>query len=96
MEENMNTLVANEAVDEVSEVVADAIPANNSGWKTAAKVGGTMVLGAVLWEKAVKPIGRKVKSALVKAKQKKAAKAPKTEEVPLEDMKLDDDYEIPD
>lgn len=88
--ENMdiNEIITNDAVEEATE----AVTSGKNGVKTGLIVGGAMVVGAVLWERVVKPIGRKVR---IKIAQKKALKAKKAkEEVDLEDMEIDDIPEV--
>ena len=59
-------------------------------------VGGAMVVGAVLWEQVVKPIGRKARNKIAREiTRKKALKAKKAkEEVDLEDMEIEDIPEV--
>lgn len=88
--ENMdiNEIITNDAVEEATE----AVTSGKNGVKTGLIVGGAMVVGAVLWERVVKPIGRKVR---IKIAQKKALKAKKAkEEVDLEDMEIEDIPEV--
>lgn len=85
---DMNEIITNDAVEEATE----AVTSGKNGVKTGLIVGGAMVVGAVLWERVVKPIGRKVR---IKIAQKKALKAKKAkEEVDLEDMEIDDIPEV--
>ena len=85
---DMNEIITNDAVEEATE----AVTSSKNGVKTGLIVGGAMVVGAVLWERVVKPIGRKVR---IKIAQKKALKAKKAkEEVDLEDMEIDDIPEV--
>lgn len=85
---DMNEIITNEAVEEATE----AVTSGKNGVKTGLIVGGAMVVGAVLWENVVKPIGRKVR---IKIAQKKALKAKKAkEEVDLEDMEIEDIPEV--
>jgi len=94
MEKNemmMNEVITTEAVEEVTTQMA--APSGNSGLKNLAIVGGIMTLGAVAWEFAVKPIGRKVKAGVQKACEKqKNKKKPQ----PVEDTEDVMDYEIDD
>lgn len=85
---DMNEIITNDAVEEATE----AVTSGKNGVKTGLIVGGAMVVGAVLWERVVKPIGRKVR---IKFAQKKALKAKKAkEEVDLEDMEIEDIPEV--
>lgn len=85
---DMNEIITNDAVEEATE----AVTSGKNGVKTGLIVGGAMVVGAVLWERVVKPIGRKVR---IKIAQKKALKAKKAkEEVDLEDMEIEDIPEV--
>ena len=85
---DMNEIITNDAVEEATE----AVTSGKNGVKTGLIVGGAMVVGAVLWENVVKPIGRKVH---IKIAQKKALKAKKAkEEVDLEDMEIEDIPEV--
>lgn len=85
---DMNEIITNDAVEEATE----AVTSGKNGVKTGLIVGGAMVVGAVLWERVVKPIGRKVR---IKISQKKALKAKKAkEEVDLEDMEIEDIPEV--
>lgn len=70
--EMMTGIITTDTVTEVTEQVAPAAAKNHSGLKNAAIVGGIMGLGAVAWEFGVKPIARKVKTALANRKSKKA------------------------
>ena len=85
---DMNEIITNDAVEEATE----AVTSGKDGVKTGLIVGGAMVVGAMLWEHVVKPIGRKVR---IKIAQKKALKAKKAkEEVDLEDMEIEDIPEV--
>ena len=85
---DMNEIITNDAVEEATE----AVTSSKNGVKTGLIVGGAMVVGAMLWEHVVKPIGRKVR---IKIAQKKALKAKKAkEEVDLEDMEIEDIPEV--
>ena len=85
---DMNEIITNDAVEEATE----AVTSSKNGVKTGLIVGGAMVVGAVLWERVAKPIGRKVR---IKIAQKKALKAKKAkEEVDLEDMEIEDIPEV--
>ncbi len=85
---DMNEIITNDAVEEATE----AVTSGKNGVKTGLIIGGAMVVGAVLWERVAKPIGRKV---CIKIAQKKALKAKKTkEEVDLEDMEIEDIPEV--
>ena len=85
---DMNEIITNDAVEEATE----AVTSGKNCVKTGLIVGGAMVVGAVLWERVAKPIGRKVR---IKIAQKKALKAKKAkEEVDLEDMEIEDIPEV--
>ena len=89
---DMNEIITNDAVEEATEAVTEAVTSGKNGVKTGLIVGGAMVVGAMLWEHVVKPIGRKVR---IKIAQKKALKAKKAkEEVDLEDMEIEDIPEV--
>lgn len=64
-----NDVIVTEAAQDIVEQVAK--PSGNNGLKNVAIVGGIMTLGAMAWEFAVKPIGRKVKTAIKKARDKR-------------------------
>lgn len=84
---DMNEIITNDAVEEATE----AVTSGKNGVKTGLIVGGAMVVGAVLWEQVVKPIGRKVRIKIAQ----KALKAKKAkEEVYLEDMEIEDIPEV--
>lgn len=89
---DMNEIITNDAVEEATE----AVTSGKNGVKTGLIVGGTMVVGAVLWEQVVKPIGRKVRNKIAREiTRKKALKAKKAkEEVDLEDMEIEDIPEV--
>ena len=85
---DMNEIITNDAVEEATE----AVTSGKNGIKTGLIVGVTMVVGAMLWEQVVKPIGRTV---CTKIAQKKALKAKKAkEEIDLEDMEIEDIPEV--
>ena len=85
---DMNEIITNDAVEEATE----AVTSGKNGVKNGLIVRGAMAVGAVLWERVVKPIGRKV---CIKIAQKKALKAKKAkEEVDLEDMEIEDIPEV--
>ena len=84
----MNEIITNDAVEEATE----AVTSGKNGIKAGLIVGVTMVVGAMLWEQVVKPIGRTV---CTKIAQKKALKSKKAkEEVDLEDMEIEDIPEV--
>ncbi len=76
--------IANEAVQEVATQVA--APSKGNGLKNVAIVGGIMALGALAWELGVKPVGRKIGSAIRKAKDRRKEKAAETGDENTEDM----------
>ena len=63
----LDTVVNNE----VAESVADS---GSTGMKTAAVVGVSMTVGAVLWNCLIKPVGRKVITVIRGRKARKRAK----------------------
>ena len=63
----LDTVVNNE----VAESVADS---GSTGMKTAAVVGVSMTVGAVLWNCLIKPVGRKVITVIRDRKANKRAK----------------------
>lgn len=87
--ENMelNEVITNDVVENATE----ALTSSKNGVKAGLMIGGAMVVGAVLWERVAKPIGRKL---CAKIAQKKAASAKKTHNViEIEDM---ENIEVPD
>ena len=85
---DMNEIITNDAVEEATE----AVTSGKNGIKTGLIVGGAMVVGAMLWEQVVKPIGRTV---CTKIAQKKALKSKKAkEDVDLENMEIEDIPEV--
>lgn len=85
---DMNEIITNDAVEEATE----AVTSGKNGIKAGLIVGVTMVVGAMLWEQVVKPIGRTV---CTKIAQKKALKSKKAkEDVDLEDMEIEDIPEV--
>lgn len=78
--EMVNEVASNEAVEEVTE----AVISNKSGLKTGLIVGGAMVAGAVLWERVLKPVGKKVRVKLLKRKAAKARKPKNADSDPME------------
>lgn len=76
--EMMNEVITTEAMEEITTQVA--APSNGNGLKNLAIIGGIMTLGAVAWEFAVKPVGRKVKASIHKARTKKGVKQQPQEE----------------
>lgn len=81
--EMVNEVAANEAVQDVTE----AVVSNKGGLKTGLAIGGAMVAGALLWDRVVKPLGKKVR---VKLAKKKAAKAKKPRNADSDPMEVDD------
>ncbi len=84
---NVNEIMTSEATEEAM----DAAVSGGRNVKTGLALGGAMVLGAVLWERVVKPTARKIASGIA---AKKAAKAKKAEPDDLDDVNLDDIPEI--
>lgn len=60
--ENIEVL-NNEVVEEVSESKGSAVGAS-------VIIGGSMVLGAVLWDRVIKPVGRWAKAKIKEARKK--------------------------
>lgn len=81
--EMVNEVAANDAVQDVTE----AVVSNKSGLKTGLAIGGAMVAGALLWDRVLKPVGRKLR---VKLAKKKAAKAKKPRNADSDPMEVDD------
>lgn len=81
--EMVNEVAANDAVQEMTE----AVVSNKSGLKTGLAIGGAMVAGALLWDRVLKPVGRKLR---VKLAKKKAAKAKKPRNADSDPMEVDD------
>ncbi len=81
--EMVNEVAANEAVQDVTE----AVVSNKGGLKTGLAIGGAMVAGALLWDRVIKPLGKKVR---VKLAKKKAAKAKKPRNADSDPMEVDD------
>jgi len=86
--EMMNEVITNEAAQEITTQVA--VPSKNNGLKNVAIVGGIMALGALAWEFGAKPIGRKVKNAVKKAKDKRKDKPAKCDD----ESDIDDPDEV--
>lgn len=86
--ENMETndIITTEAIEEITE----AVPAGKNGLKTVAKVGVIGAASVAAWEFLVKPVCRKVKTAVA---GRKAAKKTEAED-DIENMELDDIPEI--
>ncbi|MDY2835713.1 MAG: hypothetical protein SOW46_11025 [Candidatus Aphodomonas sp.] len=84
---NVNEIMTGEATEEAM----DAAVSGGRNVKTGLALGGAMVLGAVLWERVVKPTARKIANGIA---AKKAAKAKKAEPGDLDDVDLDDIPEI--
>lgn len=68
--EMVNEVAANEAVQDVTE----AVVSNKGGLKTGLAIGGAMVAGALLWDRVIKPLGKKVRVKLMKKKVVKVKK----------------------
>lgn len=81
--EMVNEAVANDAVQDVTE----AVVSNKGGLKTGLAIGGAMVAGALLWDRVLKPVGKKLRMKLLK---KKAAKAKKPHDEDSDPMGVDD------
>lgn len=90
--ENMeiNEVITNDAIEEI----VDAVPNGKSGLKTAAKVGVIGAVSIAAWEFAMKPLGRKIKSLIVKKATTKKPKKAESDEDELYDMDLDEIPEI--
>lgn len=88
--ENMETneIITTEVMDDV---LTEVTTSGDSGMKTGLVIGGSMVLGALLYERVVKPVGKKVYAKI--ASKVAAKKAKKTKVVDLDDMEIED---IPD
>ena len=89
--ENMETndIITTEAIEEITE----AVPTGKNGLNTVAKVGVIGAASVAAWEFLVKPVCRKVKTAV--AGKKAAKKIKKTEaKDDIEAMELDDIPEI--
>lgn len=90
--EMMNEVITTEAAQEITTQVA--APSKGSGLKNVAIVGGIMTLGALAWEFGVKPVGRKIGSAIKKAKDKRKEKTAEADDN-TEDMDdLEEEYPI--
>lgn len=81
--EMVNEVAANDAVQDVTE----AVVSNKGGLKTGLAIGGAMVAGALLWDRVLKPVGKKLRMKLLK---KKAAKAKKPRNADSDPMEVDD------
>lgn len=87
--EMMNEVITTEAMEEITTQAAS--PSNGNGLKNLAIIGGIMTLGAVAWEFAVKPVGRKVKASIHKARAKKNVNQhPQEEPQDVMDFELDE------
>lgn len=73
--EMVNEVVSNDAVENLTE----AVVSNGNAMKTGLVIGGAMVAGAVLWDHVVKPVGKRVRTALLKRKAAKAKKPVKAD-----------------
>ena len=89
--ENMETndIITTEAIEEITE----AVPTGKNGMKTVAKVGVIGAASVAAWEFAVKPLCRKIKTAIAKKATKKAKKTEADDE-DIENMEIDDIPEI--
>lgn len=81
--EMVNEVAANDAVQDVTE----AVVSNKGGLKIGLAIGGAMVAGALLWDRVLKPVGKKLRVKLLK---KKAAKAKKPRNADSDPMEVDD------
>lgn len=88
--EMMNEVIETSAAQEITTQVA--APSKGNGLKNVAIVGGIMTLGALAWEFGVKPIVRKMKSAVKKAKDKHKEKPVEADDESIDD--LEEDYPI--
>lgn len=84
----MNEIITTEAMEDT---MTEAVASGKSSVKTGLVIGGSMVLGAVLYERVVKPVGRKISAKI--AGKLAAKKAKKAAAVDLDDMDIED---IPD
>ncbi len=82
--------------EQVIEEIKEVIPTGTNRLKTAAKVGVIGAASIAAWEFAVKPVCRKVKTAIVKRKATRKARKTKAEDEDVESMELDDIPEIDD
>mgnify|MGYP004660954571 CR=1 FL=1 len=82
--EMVNEVAANDAVQEMTEAV---VSNKGGGLKTGLAIGGAMVAGALLWDRVLKPVGKKFRVKLLK---KKAAKAKKPRNADSDPMEVDD------
>lgn len=84
----MNEIITTEAMEDT---MTEAVASGKNGVKTGLVIGGSMFLGALLYERVVKPVGHKIGTKI--AGKMAARKAKKAETVNLDDMDIED---IPD
>lgn len=87
----MNEIITTEVMEDA---MTEATASGNSGMKTGLVIGGSMVLGALLYERVVKPVGKKVCAKV--ASKMAAGKAKKTKVVDQDDMDIEEIGDIPD
>lgn len=74
--EMVNEVISNDAVENLS----GAGISSGSAIKTGLAIGGAMmVVGAVLWDRVAKPVGKRVRTAFLKRKAAKAKKPVKAD-----------------
>ena len=79
--EMVNEAVTNDAVQDVTEAV---VSNKGGGLKTGLAIGGAMVAGALLWDRVIKPLGKKVRVKLMKKKVVKVKKPCNTDSDPMD------------
>lgn len=78
-------ILTNEDAIETAEEIVNAIPSNGFGKGVAIGVAGVLV-GELLYKYALKPIGRKIKTAAENRKAKPAEEADESVEVTYEEV----------
>lgn len=78
--EMVNEAVTNDTVQDVTE----AVVSNKGGLKTGLAIGGAMVAGALLWDRVIKPLGKKLRVKLMKKKVAKVKKPCNTDSDPMD------------
>lgn len=78
--EMVNEAVTNDAVQDVTE----AVVSNKGGLKTGLAIGSAMVAGALLWDRVIKPLGKKMRVKLMKKKVVKVKKPCNADSDPMD------------
>lgn len=82
--EMVNEAVTNDTVQDLTE----AVVSNKGGFKTSlaigGAIGGAIVAGALLWDRVIKPLGKKIRVKLMKKKVVKVKKPCNTDSDPTD------------